>query len=205
MIPGVRKKKLRFKGKRRKSDDKRGNLFVDHTIHDRPAEVENREVFGHWEADTVVSGRGKSRACLATFVERKSRMYLAIKIDDRTSSPMEKAIHQVVQQYKGAFKTITVDRGKEFACSQDMEKDLQIPLYFADPYSSWQRGSNENCNGLLREFIPKSSDISLVQEQQLAVYLCYIIHRPKKCLRWKTPYEVFMEEWNSNSSVRDVS
>jgi IS30 family transposase len=197
LLPGVTKKDLRFKGKRRKSGDKRGHLHVGRAIHDRPKAVENREEFGHWEADTIVSGRGKSRTCLATFLERKSRMYLAIQIEDRTASSMQKAIHEVVYRYPEAFKTVTVDRGKEFACSQKIEEELELPMYFADPYSSWQRGANENSNGLLREFIPKSSDISKVSKQQLAVYLAYIVHRPRKCLGFKTAYEVFMEEWNS--------
>ena len=144
---------LRQKGKRRKPRETRGRFNIGTSIHQRPKEVKNRETFGHWELDTVVSSRGKSKGCLATFVERQTRFYVAVKIDNRSALEMYRAISELYEHFpKDTFKTYTVDRGKEFACYSKVEADLKVPVYFADAYSSWQRGSNENANGLLREF-----------------------------------------------------
>jgi IS30 family transposase len=186
---------LRQKGKRQKPAEKRGRFDVGTSISERPKEVKHRETFGHWELDTVVSSRGKSKGCFATFVERKSRLYTALKIPDRTAASMEKAIcqlHGVLPA--GAFKTGTTDRGKEFACYHSIENNLGLPLYFADPYSSWQRGSNENSNGLLREFYPKKTDLALIDQHELVQNLFLINSRPRKCLDWKSPIQVFLHE-----------
>lgn len=107
---------LRQKGKRHKPIEKRGKFLIGTSINKRPKEVKKREVFGHWELDTVISSRWKSKGCLATFVERKTRLYTAIKIPDRSSKSMKNAIRQLkLAMPKKAFKTATVDRGKEFA------------------------------------------------------------------------------------------
>ncbi|MBN2984150.1 MULTISPECIES: IS30 family transposase [Cohnella] len=186
---------LRHKGKRRKPVETRGRFLVGKTIAQRPKAIRKRESFGHWELDTVVSSRGKSRACAATFIERKTRMYVAVKMPDRTAHSMEVAFGVAAGQFaQGAFKTATVDRGKEFACYAALEFFHGIDVYFADPYSSWQRGSNENANGLLREFIPKGHDFAEVTDEELAYALHLINHRPRKCLDWKSAYESFMEE-----------
>lgn len=94
---------------------------------------------------------------------------------------------------KGTFQTATVDRGKEFACHERLEADHGLDIYFADPYSSWQRGTNENANGLLREFFPKGKDFAEVSTEELIHALYLINNRPRKCLGWKTAYESFME------------
>ncbi len=186
---------LRHKGRRRKPVETRGRFNVGKSIHSRPKEIRKRESLGHWELDTVVSSRGKSKACVATFAERKTRLYIALKMSDRTSSSMEMAVETLIQTLPpGTFKTATVDRGKEFACYKALEEDHSIDVYFADPYSSWQRGTNENANGLLREFYPKGHDFALVTDEELAIVLQLINNRPRKCLGWKTAYESFMEE-----------
>lgn len=186
---------LRQKGKRQKPRETRGRFNIGTSIHKRPKEVKKRSVFGHWELDTVVSGRGKSKGCLATFIERKTRFYKAIMIPDRTSSSMEKAIKYVASLYSiDTFISATVDRGKEFACYEQVEKDLPIHVYFADPYSSWQRGSNENANGLLREFFPKGTDLAKVTQNEVDQAVSLINHRPRKCLNWKTAHEAFYKE-----------
>jgi len=188
-------KLLRHKGKRHKPQETRGRFNIGTSIHKRAKEVKKRNSFGHWELDTVVSGRGKSKGCLATFAERKTRIYFALKMEDRTSGSMETAIRSLHDGYPlGTFKTATVDRGKEFACYRSVEKELKIPVYFADPYSSWQRGTNENANGLLREFFPKATDLAKVTVEQITMALTLINNRPRKCLNWKTPHEAFMEE-----------
>jgi IS30 family transposase len=185
---------LRHKGKRRKAD-KRGRFALGLPISQRPPEVKHRETFGHWELDTMVSSRGESKGCFATFVERKSRLYTALKISDRSAESMQAAITQLYRTMpKGAFKTATTDRGKEFACYGKIKDELGLTLYFADAYSAWQRGSNENCNGLLREFYPKKTDLAKVDQKKLTHNLFLINSRPRKCLNWKSPIQVFLHE-----------
>ena len=109
-------------------------------------------------------------------------MYIAVKIKNRTASSMEEAIRKIVCKFpKGVFQTFTIDRGKEFSCYWSIEQELNIPVYFADPYSSWQRGSNENANGLLRELFPKKTDLSQVEPNELERALELINLRPRKC------------------------
>ena len=144
--------------------------------------------------DSVVSSRGESKACFATFVELKTRFYVAMKLEDRSKSSMLEAIKQLTSTVpKKAFKTFTSDRGKEFSCWEEVEK-MGIDFYFADPYCSWQRGCNENSNGLLREFYPKKTDISKIETEDLIKTLMLINSRPRKCLNYATPFEKFLHE-----------
>ena len=146
-------------------------------------EIRSWETFGHWELDTLVSGLGKSRGCVATLIERKTRLYTAILMPDRTALSMEIALGVAGSQYPaGTFLTATTDQGKECACYANLEKGYDLHVYFADSYSSWQRGSNENANGLLREFSPKGTDLAKVEDEDLAVSLDLINHKPRKCL-----------------------
>ena len=189
----VSKQVLRRKGKKRSG---RNLAFYARgvPIRKRPKEVYAREVFGHWELDTVVSGLRKG-ACLATFIERKTRLYTAIKMPDKTARSMESAIkylHKTLPQ--NAFKTATTDRGGEFACFSQIKKDLDLTLYFADPYCPHQRGSNEYGNGLLREFYPKGTDLGKIEQEELTRVLFLINSRPRKCLNWNTPIQAFLHE-----------
>lgn len=186
---------LRHKGKRQKPSETRGKFNIGTSIGKRPKEVKNRSTFGHWELDSVVSSRGKSKGCFATFIERKSRFYFAYKMPDRTAASMKSSIEKLYKALPNeAMQTATVDRGKEFSCYQEIESELKVAVYFADPYSSWQRGSNENANGLLREFYPKKTDLAVIEESELLAALHLINNRPRKCLGWKTSNQVFMEE-----------
>ncbi|WP_411347016.1 IS30 family transposase [Paenibacillus sp. WLX2291] len=186
---------LRHKGKRQKSAEKRGRFTIGKSIQQRPQAIRSRETFGHWELDTMVSSRGKSKACVATFMERKTRFYQAIKMPDRTALSMEIAFGVLAGQYpESAIVTATVDRGKEFACYEALEHLHGIEVYFADPYASWQRGSNENANGLLREFFPKGYDFAQVSDAELEQALARINNRPRKCLGWKSAHESFQAE-----------
>jgi len=165
---------LRHKGKHRKPAEKRGKFMIGASISNRPDEVKDRKIFGHWELDSMVSSRGKSKGCLATFAERKSRLYTAVKMPNRTSDSMEKAIcqlHKVLPA--GAFKTGT-DRGKEFACYHSVENSLGIALYFADPYSSWQKGACEKNHTNIRLFLPKGSDFDALSQRKINRMLCNI-------------------------------
>ena len=117
-----------------------------------------------------------------------------MKLEDRSKSSMLEAIKQLTSTIpKKAFKTFTSDRGKEFSCWEEVEK-LGIDFYFADPYCSWQRGCNENSNGLLREFYPKKTDISKIETEDLIRTLMLINSRPRKCLNYATPFEKFLHE-----------
>lgn len=194
ILPTITVQNLRQKGKRRKAE-RRGKFSMGTPISERPKEVDSRDTFGHWEMDSMVSSRGESKGCFATFVERKSRLYTAFKTPDRTAASMQTAITTLYNTLpKGAFKTGTTDRGKEFSCCTAIEEQLGLTLYFADAYSSWQRGSNENSNGLLREFYPKKTDLASVRQEELTHNLFLINSRPRKCLGWKSPIQVFLHE-----------
>ena len=143
----------------------------------------------------LMSGRGQAKGCVATFVERKTRLYIGIKMPNRSAASMDAAIRKLYHVLpKIAFQTFTTDWGKKFSCYATIESDLKIPVYFCDAYSAWQRGSNENSNGLLREFSPKRTNFDFVSQNQLQEAVALIINRPRKCLDWKTPHEAFSEE-----------
>lgn len=191
-------KVLRRKGRSRKPKDTRGKFNVGTSISNRPKHVKKRTEFGHWELDTIVSSRGNSKGCMATFAEMKTRMYVAIKMKDRSKDSMFEAMEQLTKPFsKDVFKSFTSDRGKEFACYSDVEKNLGIDFYFADPYCAWQRGTNENSNGLLREFYPKKTDLSMVKDDDLIESLKKINARPRKCLAFNTAFEEFLYEINN--------
>ena len=185
---------LRHKGKGRQPQETRGKFNIGRSISKRPKSVRNRQEFGHWELDTMVSSRGKGKGCLATFAERKSRLYLAFLIPNRTKDAMHNAIEQLTSNLPDhALKSFTSDRGKEFACYPEVEAS-GIDFYFADAYSAWQRGTNENSNGLMREFFPKKTDLAKVSETELFTALWLMNNRPRKCLNYQTPLEKFMHE-----------
>ena len=185
---------LRRKGKSHGKKETRGKFNLGKSIRKRDRSVYKREEFGHWEADTVVSGRGKSKACFATLAERKTRFYIAIKMPNKTAESMTKAIVSALSVFPSeAVKTITCDRGTEFANWQTVEKELNCSVYFADPYCAWQKGTNENSNGLLREFYPKHMDLSKTNEKEVQRVIELLNNRPRKCINYKTPKELFDE------------
>lgn len=193
----IEMKDLRRKGHFRRPAEKRGK-FNDggRTIKKRDKSVYKRQQIGHWEADTVESGRNdhkrKSKYCFVTLAERKSRKYIAIKVPDRTAASVTPVIINALKDYpKELVKTITFDRGKEFCGYEEIEKSLGCKTYFCDPYCAWQKGTNENSNGLLREFYPKGMDLSEVDETKLKENLDLMNGRPRKCLGYQTPNEVF--------------
>ena len=192
-IEGVSALNLRRKGKKRSC---RNLAFFSRgvPIRKRPKEVYSRNSFGHWELDTVVSPKGKP-GCLATFIERKTRFYTAVPMPNRTAGSMELAIKNIHASLPtGVFITATNDRGGEFACFESIKRDLGLTLYFADPYCAHQRGSNEYGNGLLREFFPKGTILSDVDNNDLITALYLINNRPRKCLNWISPHQAFLHE-----------
>jgi len=160
-------------------------------IDQRPAVVEERSRLGDWESDTVVGSR-KSRVVLATHVERKSRYVMIRKLPDAraaTFTPASiKAFAAVAPQHR---LTLTADNGGEFAHFAKIQTKLGLQVFFAEPYKAWQRPSNENTNGLIRQFFPKGSDLASATHQQVAKVEDLLNNRPRKCLNYLTPLEVF--------------
>ena len=144
--------------RRHRAKEKRGTFSHGRSIEERPASVDTRQEFGHFEADTVLSGKRKGQA-VATFVERKSRLTIVKRLHGRDSRSMTQAVLELASQLQGKLKTLTVDHGKEFANYQTIERRTGTQVYFAHAYSPHERGSNENRNRVLRRFIPKAKPL----------------------------------------------
>ena len=159
-------------------------------IEQRPPVVDKRSRLGDWEGDTMYGKRNSTS--LLTQLERKSRYLLAVKVDDRSAPTMQQAMQHLFRKTpRAARRTITLDNGREFANCPQMEESLGLAVYFADPYAAWQRGANENANGLIRRYFPKGTDFRQVSAEQLAHAVQQINHRPRKCLNFQSPHEVF--------------
>ena len=163
-------------------------------INERPEAANSREEFGHWEIDTVI-GRKKGReSVLLTLLERVSREYIAIKIPMKDSSSVNRALMDLTSMYRDKFslifKSITADNGSEFSGLANLEK-LGTKIYFAHPYSSWERGANERHNGMLREFVRKGTSIDSYSADEISSYADILNERPRKILGYRTPDEVF--------------
>ena len=185
-------KYLRRKGKSRVQNKPGRKGKRGKSIRKRPKHIYNRKEFGHWEMDTVVSGQGKTTACFITLIERKTRYYIAVKSPDRKAETVAALVIKTLSALpKGAVKTITTDNGNEFALWENMERALDCEIYFTDTYCSWQKGSNENANGLLREFYPKGRNLSHVNSKTLEKNLAFINARPKKVLSYVSPQDLF--------------
>lgn len=194
-VEKIRMCHLRRKGKYKKPKSMQGR-FDDNgqTIRKRPKKVYKREEVGHWEGDTVDSGflgnTPKSQSCVITVVERKTRYCIAILVEDKKAKTINEAIIKALKELpKGLVKTITFDRGKEFSGFREIEKELNCTAYFCDPYCAWQKGTNENTNGLLREFYPKGTDFSQVDKTEFKDVIKLLNNRPRKCIKYKTPKE----------------
>jgi IS30 family transposase len=187
-------KHLRCQKKRRKRAgdyDRRGKIPNQVSIEERPEIVEKRERLGDWEADTII-GAGK-RGAIVTLVDRKSRLTLLKQVTRRTAAAVEEAILDLLRPYQASTHTITFDNGKEFANHQTIAQKLQANMYFAHPYSSWERGTNENTNGLIRQYFPKGSDFSSITDDQISFVKERLNHRPRKCLDFQAPIMVFSQ------------
>ncbi len=187
------KKLLRRKGKGGWYET-RGKFNKGKSIRKRDKKVYKRADYGHWELDTVVSGTGKSKACFITLVERKSRFYKAIKSPNRHADVVARLIIDYLKQFPSELvKTITTDNGNEFADWQTIEKELNCEVYFCDTFCAWQKGSNENSNGLLREFFPKGYNLSRYTQVYIDKKVNLINNRPRKCNNWISPSKLMSE------------
>jgi len=185
-----RKRRKRYAGGR----TRRGQIIGRRAISERPVHIEERRQIGHWEGDTLI---GKShKQAIISLVERKSGYAVLAKVKNKTADLVSSAIIDRLKPIQNTVRTLTYDNGKEFANHATIDKALGSTSYFADPYSSWQRGSNENLNGLIRQYIPKSRPLSTVSHAELAKIESLLNNRPRKRLGFKTPHEVFTQSTN---------
>ena len=183
---------LRCRKKRKKrygSPDRRGQLKNRVSIDDRPAIVEERKRVGDWEMDLVIGRSGGS--VLMTAVERKTRYALIALAPDKTAEAVKVAIIEALTPLAAKVKTLTYDNGKEFALHEKIAEKLQAKSYFAHPYHSWERGLNENTNGLIRQYALKGSSFDDMTPADVKAIMNKLNNRPRKCLNFKTPNQVF--------------
>jgi IS30 family transposase len=166
--------------------DSRGQLAGKRRIEQRPASVERRSRLGHWEIDTMM-GRGKN--CLLTLVERKSGYVLMSKLQARTSAEANRAALKLLEEHAGRVKTITADNGTEFHGYREIEERGGVKFYFATPHHSWERGTNENTNGLIRQYLPKGQSMKKLTVEDCEQIAAQLNNRPRKRHDYKTPHE----------------
>ena len=176
-------------GRVRRRGEDRGQLPACVSIEGRPAVVDRRAQYGDWEGDTVV-GRGH-RSGAVTLVDRKSGYLLLGKVHDRQAATVREAMTELFQPLPTRLrKTLTLDNGKEFAEHKQLAATTSLRVYFAKPYCAWQRGTNENTNGLVRQFFPKGSDMAHVPAKQFEKVQHLLNNRPRKRLGYRTPLEI---------------
>lgn len=196
MFPLDVKKKQRRYGKYLKRNRKAKGVAYDFSqvrkINERPLSVMERKEFGHWELDSIVL-RPECGCHIASFVERKTRYLICCKLNNKTARCMTEAIIKELGKLPmGSVKTLTVDRGLEFTGWKAVESALKTKVYFCDPYSPHQRGTNENTNGLIRQFFPRRKILPPVTQEGIKEVQKLINHRPRKILDYTTPYQNFL-------------
>ncbi len=185
---------LRCQKKRRKrygSYDRRGIIPNQVSIDERPSIVGAKLRFGDWEGDTVIGKR--HRGALVTLVERKSLYTIIRAVCRKTAEAVREAVVAGLTPYKEKVYTLTYDNGREFSDHAGIASDLEARIYFAHPYSSWERGVNENTNGLIRQYFPKDRDLTTVSQAEIENAMHQLNHRPRKTLGFRTPFEVFFK------------
>ena len=203
---GTLYRQLRYQGKpygkQYGRTDYRGRIPDRVDIDQRPAIVEERTRLGDWEADLVI---GKAhQGAIVTLAERCCRLYLACPIVRKTAALTSQAITDLLSDFKDVVHTITYDNGREFNHHQDINQALACDSYFAKPYHSWERGLNENFNGLLRQYFPKGMAFDQLNKEDVCTAVNAMNHRPRKCLGFKTPWEVFSELVQKNTKTKPL-
>jgi IS30 family transposase len=185
LVRGHRKRKQKGIGRKERKTKIPNRI----SINERPGSVGNRSRYGHWEGDSLISR--KSLAALNSLVERKSRLLLLTRLDRKTAQQTTDAVVRRLQKLpERARRTLTLDNGTENSGHEKITEAIGTQCYFADPYASWQRGANEQVNGMVRRYFPKGMDFSKITDEQVAWVESRINNRPRKCLGYKTPAEV---------------
>ena len=193
---GALYKQLRHAGKKRKKryggSDRRGEIKDRISIDKRPKSIEKRDRIGDWEIDLVIGKNHKG--AIVTIVDRLSLMTLIAKINSKHAQLVTESTTQLLKPYKAhGAHTITADNGKEFSGHKEISRALGVDFHFAHPYSSWERGTNENTNGLIRQYLPKGTEFEPVNNKKCQFIMDRLNNRPRKCLGYRTPKEVFEE------------
>lgn len=183
---------LRIKYKTMGKASKKQRKCFSKSIDQRPEEANDRSKIGHWEGDTIVNK--KSKTVFVTLVDRKSRFLAAGRVESKEAARVGAVVIDLMKKTGKPVRSITFDQGPEFSENAIMEAELNTDIYFAHPHSPWERPSNENTNGLLRQFMPKWTDFGMIQEEDLRRFVMLINCRPRKCLNWHTPFEVFSHQ-----------
>ena len=200
----ITNKDLPVKRNKRKGRYKRVKIALNNlrgtSIEERPAHIEAREEYGHWEMDCVVGKKGGSGATLLVLTERRTRQEIIRKMPDKTQASVKKVLDQLERKYNNnfstRFKTITVDNGTEFLNSKELESSVREPqktrfkMYYAHPYSSWERGSNENANKMIRRFIPKGTDIGKLALKDIRRIEYWMNNYPRRLLGYRSANEM---------------
>ncbi len=181
--------------KRYGNRERRGTIPNQVSIEQRPAIVEQRKRYGDWEGDLVI-GAGSQQA-LVTLNERKSRYTLIGKVVRKTAQAVSDTMISLLTPFANYVHTLTTDNGKEFAQHERIASSLDAKFFFAHPYCSWERGANENMNGLLRQFFPKKMHFDSINDTDIEKAMHSLNHRPRKCLNYQTPHEVFTKQLQS--------
>ncbi len=175
--------------KRYGKNDRRGQIVNRISIDERPKIVDEKVRIGDWEGDTII-GKGHKGALL-TLVERKTLYTLIVPLAGKQADKLKDAVINILKPIKDLVHTLTYDNGKEFAEHEAMAKALEVDVYFAHPYASWERGINENTNGLIRQYFPKGTDLTKVTQEQVQFVMDRLNNRPRKTRSGKTPNELF--------------
>ena len=185
LVRGHRKRKQKSIGRKERKTKIPNRI----TINERPVSADNRSRYGHWEGDSLVSR--KSLVALNSLVERKSRLLMLTRLDRKTAQQTTEAVVQRLGALpEKARQSLTLDNGTENSGHEEITDTIGTQCYFADPYASWQRGANEQVNGMVRRYFPKGTDFSKITDEQVAWVESRINNRPRKCLGYKTPAEV---------------
>jgi transposase, IS30 family len=182
----------RMSRKPRSRTETRGRIVDMVHVRERPPEAQDRFVPGHWEGDLLLGARGRS--AIATLVERKTRLVLLVALPDMAEVVSAALGSAIVALPAALRRSLTWDQGKEMAGHVRFTSDMGVPVFFCDPHSPWQRGSNENTNGLLRDYYPKGTDFSVLTQADLDAVADELNSRPRQTLQWRTPAEVYAHE-----------
>jgi IS30 family transposase len=189
--------------KRGVSKDKRGQIVGRIGIESRPVEVDEKQRFGDLEIDLVI---GKDhKGALLTINDRATGMLQMKKIESKDAEIVKNATIELLENWMPLLHTITSDNGKEFAKHRTIAKELEIEYYFANPYCSWERGANENLNGLIRQYFPKGSDFSLITAEQVEMVIEKLNNRPRKRHQFNSPKEVYLQKLNNNQAFAFIN